>query len=115
MGKEVQKTLNTVEREMHQKGWRVFTTLLTTDVLLTPPPTRQQTPVSPNRRLSSLTPVRQPSSGQKWKDMPRWAVAAVQFAITMPLYLLGFWLTIELIKANGDFVIATIDYLAFQP
>jgi hypothetical protein len=82
------------------------TRLLIPDTLLTPPPTRQQTPESqtllssPNRRL---------------KTIPSWAVVVIQLSITMPLYIFAFWLVIEGIKASGDIVITTIDYLAFQP
>lgn len=78
------------------------------DALLTPPPTRQQTPVS------LLPPAASVQNGHL-KTIPSWAVVFIQLSITMPLYIFAFWLVIEAIKASGDIVIATIDYLAFQP
>jgi hypothetical protein len=82
--------------------------------LLTPPPTRQQTPVL--RPISSLPPfLAAPCSNDRAWRIPTWAELALQIPVSMGLYLFAFWLAIEFIKFNGDIVFATIDYLAFQP
>lgn len=82
--------------------------ILNIGILLTPPPTRQPTPTTP---LS--LPV---AAAKSYRDpIPSWVVVVLQISITMPLYIFSFWLMIEGIKAGGDTLIATIDYLAFRP
>lgn len=76
--------------------------------LLTPPPTRQQTPTNPLSSAVAATKSYQ-------HTIPPWVVVLLQICITMPLYIFSFWLMIEGIKAGGDTLIATIDYLAFRP
>ena len=82
--------------------------MLNIDVLLTPPPTRQQTPTS---SLPSSVSITKPCQ----ESIPAWVVVLLQIFITVPLYIFSFWLMIEGIKAGGDTLIATIDYLAFRP
>lgn len=82
--------------------------ILNIGFLLTPPPTRQHTPTNP---LSSRVAV----TKSYQHTIPSWVVVLLQVSITMPLYIFSFWLMVEGIKAGGDTLIATIDYLAFRP
>lgn len=98
-----------------QKGQSQSLRKLSLDALLTPPPTRQQTPTSlilPKYNASASTI---PHSHSLWRSLPSWAVVSLQLLITMPLYIFSFWLMIEGIKAGGDTLIHAIDYLAFRP
>ena len=82
--------------------------MLNIDVLL-PPPTRQHTPTS--SPLSSSLPITKPCL----ETTPAWVIVLLQIFITVPLYIFSFWLMIEGIKAGGDTLIGTIDYLDFRP
>jgi len=88
--------------------------------LLTPPPTRQQTPASPTiLQEFSFTPISENNIPahtlvieKKW---PQWAVVSAQVLVTLPLYIFAFWLMIEGLKAGGEDLVDLIDYLAFRP
>jgi len=54
------------------------------------------------------------SSKSPFKSLPQWAITLMEVAVTLPLYLFSFWLMIEFIKAGGETLISTIDYLAFR-
>ena len=101
--------------------------------LLTPPPTRQQTPASPivssppptknlpekvqrhEREVLLVTDNGRNRAGGRYWGMPEWTVVVLQVIISLPLYLFAFWVMIEGIKAGGDTLINIIDYLAFRP
>jgi len=88
------------------------------DALLTPPPTRQTTPVIPSVPQFELTPIKTvpfTKVVEAKRGLPTWAVISLQIVITVPLYIFSFWLMVEALKAGGEDLVDLIDYLAFRP